>query len=96
MEGLVFIMSKNQRLRQRAQRREKRQIQTELLAQAINLNKVTPVPRNIYLPGNFHDYAINETKRDIEEQEIGGNRRQVLEKAIMFDKKIRGHAGVQK
>lgn len=81
-------MSKNQRLRQRSQRREKRQIKAVLLSQSQGYDNCTPISRNINLPSSFGDYAIRETQRDIRKNLIEESRLPILEKAMELNKKI--------
>ncbi len=76
------MTTKNQRLRQRAQRRERRQTKAALIAQSQNFTNDKSMPKNINLTASFKEYAIRETRRDIREQAIDTNRIPVLERAL--------------
>lgn len=88
------MASKSRQLRQREQRREKRQIKAELRFQFDNsrgCNINDPIPsllKNVNLPGDFTSYAIRETKRDIQEGKIENGRIAVLAKAIEMQREI--------
>lgn len=90
-------MSKNQRIRQRAQRKEKRQIRATLRAQNQKTEDTPSIIcsinassnfKSLNLPGNFINYAIKGTRRDIQENLIEGSRIPALEKAMKLNKKI--------
>lgn len=81
-------MSKNQRLRQRSQRCEKRQIKAILLTQSQGYENCTPISININLPSSFENYAIHETQRDIRKNLIEESRLPILEKAMELNKII--------
>ena len=76
------MTTKNQRLRQRAQRRERRQTKAALIAQSQNFTNDKSVPKNINLTASFKEYAIRETQRNIREQAVESERIPALERAL--------------
>jgi len=81
-------MSKNQRIRQRVQRKEKAQIKAALTVQNQIVKNITPASDFKALNKSFYDFAIDETRHDIQDKTVEQHRVPTLEKAMELGTRI--------
>jgi len=82
------MASKNQRLRQRAQRRERRQIQARLREQSQVYEDLSPLPAFIDLNMSFDEFVLGKTKEEIKAQAMDEKRAKTIQDAINLYEKI--------
>jgi len=83
------MASQNRKMRQRAQRREKRQLQTRLSKQSQENITTTPIGVFKNINTSFYNFSISETERDIKNGNVGRDRVPLLKEAIDLGIKIR-------
>ena len=82
------MASKNQRLRQRAQRRERRQMQARLREQSQIYEDLSPLSVFVDLNMSFDEFVLGKTKEEIKSRTMDEKRAKTIQDAINLYEKI--------
>lgn len=83
-------MTKTGKIKQRENRKKKRQLEGMLIEQAReNPGSISVSIYKEKLDKSFYDYAINETRREINQKEVGSERIEILQKVIKLREKLK-------